>query len=146
VRPVERVVARGEPSRWLTPGLDADSLRLRLAAGERTVLDTVLRSAPGDTLQAPALPPGVFRYQARAYGPERQLDGTGELTVEAWAPELARPRTAAPALRPAERLAGEDQPPTASSTRPLHVSPLPYVLLVLLLAAEWILRRRWGLR
>jgi hypothetical protein len=30
--------------------------------------------------------------------------------------------------------------------RPLHTVPWPYVLIVLLLAAEWVLRRRWGVR
>jgi hypothetical protein len=33
-----------------------------------------------------------------------------------------------------------------SGGRPLHAAPWPYVLLVLLLCTEWVLRRRWGLR
>ena len=145
VRPVGRVVARSEPSRWLTPGLRPDSLRLRVtAAGGASALDTVLRNPAGDTLQAPVLPPGAYRYQARAFAGERRLDGTGDLTVETWSPELARTPVRLAALAPADLVTSGAKP--RGARRPLHTSPVPYVLVVLLLSAEWVLRRRWGLR
>jgi hypothetical protein len=66
------------------------------------------------------------------------------LTVETWSPELARPPAPRAAIAPADRIGRGTVGPGAR--RPLHTSPVPYVLLVLLLSAEWVLRRRWGLR
>jgi len=145
LRPVERVVARGAGSRWVAPGVHLDSLRLRLvAASGETALDTVLRAPQRDTLEAPVVAPGGYRFTARGYGAQQQLDGEGELTVESWTPELARPAAELSALRPAGRVT--DGGSERGLRRPLHALALPYVLLLLLLAAEWILRRRWGLR
>ena len=145
VRPVNRVLARGQPGRWVTPGLRADSMRLRLdPAGGGTALDTVLRNPASDTLQAPVLPPGTYRYQATAFAADRRLEAQGELTVETWSPELARTPVRLADVAAADRVARGS--PAAGARRPLHTSPVPYVLLVLLLSAEWVLRRRWGLR
>jgi hypothetical protein len=104
----------------------------------------VLRNAAGDTLQAPVLPPGAYRYEARAFAGERRLDGAGDLTVETWSPELARTPVRLAALAPADLVTSGARP--RGARRPLHTSPVPYVLVVLLLSAEWVLRRRWGLR
>jgi hypothetical protein len=66
------------------------------------------------------------------------------LTIERYSPELARGRIDPERLASsAETVRGRDR---ARRGTPLHATAYPYVLLVLLLAAEWILRRRWGLR
>jgi hypothetical protein len=145
VRPVARVVPRGQASRWVSAGLRADSLALRFEpAGGGEALDTVLHRAVGDTLQAPVLPPGRYRYQAAAFTARGAVRGTGELVVESWSPELARAPVRLSALVPADRVAAVES--GRAARRPLHTSPAPYILLVLLLSAEWVLRRRWGLR
>jgi hypothetical protein len=67
----------------------------------------------------------------------------GEFTVERWSPELARPvADLAMIANPAATVRGAG----AGAGTPLHATAYPYVLLVLLLVGEWVLRRRWGLR
>ena len=142
VRPARRVLGRGELPLWLTPGLRADSVRLRLsAAGD--VRDTLLLPAVDDSVRGPALPPGEYRYAATAFAPGVRATGGGELFVERYTPEFARP------VASLRTLAGRRAPGRIGSDardRPLHTSPLPWIAIVLLLATEWILRRRWGLR
>jgi hypothetical protein len=67
----------------------------------------------------------------------------GEFTVEPPPTENVRipaaDRLTAPLteMRPSSRHRG---------ARPLHASAWPYIAIILLLCAEWVLRRRWGLR
>ncbi len=144
VRPVQRVVPRGEPVRWLTPGLTPDSLQLRVTADTQTVLATTVRAQSGDTLTTDALPPGHYRYQARAFADQAvAAQAAGAFTVESYSAEFLRPVVDLSVLRGAPASLTERVRPGG---RPLHTSPWPYVLLVLLLCAEWMLRRRWGLR
>lgn len=85
-----------------------------------------------------ALPPGHYRYRARTASGEA---ATGELTVESYSPELLQ------AVRPLDGGAEERGVGGRSREgRPLHTVPWPYILVVALLCAEWVLRRRWGLR
>jgi hypothetical protein len=148
VRPARMAAPRGAPLDWVAPGLDADSLALRLTRDDGTlVLDTVVAMAPADTARTAAPPPGHYAYQARAFAAGTVTEAAGQLTVERYSPELTRPRADLAALHalPAPvRTAAAAEARTAAT--PLHASPLPYVVLVLILAAEWILRRRWGLR
>lgn len=170
VRPETRVVRRGEPIRWMAPGLSADSVALRItrpdgAAAEGTppetrgnepagsedgavVLDTVLPMVRGDTAALAALPPGHYRYSARAFANgEPVAAAEGPFTVASYSPEFSRPRVALTGLgteRDASRDATNDAAKTAGV--PLHATPWPYILLLGLLCTEWALRRRWGLR
>jgi len=141
-QPVSRVMTRGQPSRWVTAGTPVDSIHLQVT-GDGVALDTVLHSQGGDTLEAPVLPPGTYRYRAMAFAGDRRPLGEGELAVETWSPELSRPRVNLAGITAAGRVAGRT---VGAGGRPLHTFAWPYVLLVLLLSAEWILRRRWGLR
>jgi hypothetical protein len=141
VRPVTRVTGRGEPLRWVARGGRLDSVRIRMTAPDGTATEGIAR-ADRDTAAMAAPPPGTYRYGVTGYAGGEAVTADGELTVETYSPEFARaaaslPDADAKALR--ELRAGRD-------TKPLHASPFPYALLLLLLSAEWILRRRWGLR
>jgi hypothetical protein len=144
LRPVERVVLRGEAVRFVSRAGGLDSVRLRITPANGAVAMSVTARADRDTATLGVLPPGTYRYDATGHSGEAIERAAGELTVESYSPEFARARAAladggaaAEALRAGVR---------ASETRPLHTSWVPYALLLLLLAAEWILRRRWGLR
>lgn len=147
VRPVRRVVARGEPVLWTAPGLAADSIGVRVATeAGKVVLDTVMTVLRADTATMRALPPGQYRYAARAFGGGKlAASADGPFTVERFSPDFLRP------LLPATRLEEAATPVGPGGIHrgrgaPLHTSPWPYGLIVLVLCAEWVLRRRWGLR
>jgi hypothetical protein len=144
VRPAERVIVRGEPVRWLAPGLRPDSMAIRLTAADGSlVTDTVLRAAVADTLALDGVPPGDYAYEATAFAEGSVAGrGTGEMTVEWYSPEYARP-AADLQLLTAAATPLRAVPPEG---RPLRASPWPYVLIIGILITEWVLRRRWGLR
>lgn len=139
VTPVERPVPRGEPVEWRLRGPVGDTVSIRIEAGDSAVLDTT--AAPAGTLvRTPALAPGRYSYTVRAPGlPET---ATGTLEVSGWSSELLRARIEPPGPATdvdADRAAGRPG-------RALRTHPAPYLLLLLLLSAEWIGRRRQGLR
>lgn len=176
VRPIRRAVEAASPVRWLVPaGMDSarivltpatpgdpdpeagpgdrapapDTPPVGSAALEPTAVDTVV-PVVGDTLTIAGMPAGHYRYDVTAFGPVTGdttspvgARGDGEITVESFSPELTR--SAIPLELGAEGIeaAGERR---ARGRRPLHATPWPYGLLVLLVCVEWILRRRWGLR
>ena len=145
VRPIGRTVPRGEPVRWVAPGLAADSIGFRITAEDGTLaLDTVMPMLRGDTAVTPALAPGHYAFEARAYsGGQEVAAATGPFTVESYSPEFTRQAVELAGLRAA-------RPGGVSSRRqggePLHTSPWPYVALAMIVCTEWALRRRWGLR
>ncbi|MGH7552342.1 MAG: hypothetical protein ACREMQ_04875 [Longimicrobiales bacterium] len=145
VRPVDRVVPRGSPVRWVAPGLAPDSLRVRLAgAAEGTQRDTVL-TARGDTAVMPPMPPGQYRYDVSVFTPDgATATADGEFTVESYSPEFTRPTVTMQMLEAGAVPVGPDA--RGRSGRPLHASAWPYIAIVLLIAVEWVFRRRWGLR
>ncbi|MEO5511359.1 MAG: vWA domain-containing protein [Longimicrobiales bacterium] len=144
LRPVERAVLRGEPVRFVSRAGAMDSVTVRYTHAAGGTPNVVTVRADRDTAVTGVLPPGTYRYDATGYAAAMTVRAAGELTVETYSPEFARARAsladggaAVRTLRARVR---------ASETKPLHTSWLPYALLLLLLAAEWILRRRWGLR
>lgn len=145
VRPAAMSAPRGAPVSWIAPGIAADSIRLELRteAGDVAV-DTVLRRTGSDTMYASAPPPGHYRYRALAFTRDNVVNAEGPLTIERYSPELTRPAVDPAALRSEATMVRDDA--GLRRGRPLHATAYPYLLLVMLLAAEWILRRRWGLR
>lgn len=143
VQPVRRVVSRGSPVIWSAPGVGSDSARVRIEGDDGTaVLDTVIALA-GDTAVTPALPPGHYVYRVGA------PDGSGEeavgpLTVERYSPEFASGAEPLAAMQAAAIPVGRGG--RAGPSRPLHATVWPYVVIILLVATELVLRRRWGLR
>jgi hypothetical protein len=145
VRPAPLAVPRGVPIAWVAPGLAADSIAVQLRDADGTaVLDTVVRMTARDSAFTAAPAPGNYTYRARAFTNGTVTDATGPLTVERFSPEFAMPRVDMAALQtpPTPVRTGADR----SGGTPLHATAFPYLLIVLLLATEWILRRRWGLR
>ena len=144
VRPAALALPRARPLPWITPAAAADSIHVLLTdAAGNAALDTVV-AAGADTVFTNTPAPGHYSYRARAFGGDTVTEGAGVLTVERYSPEFARRTADSGSLESgATAVRGGD---TARRGTPLHATPYPYVLIVLLLAVEWILRRRWGLR
>lgn len=140
LRPERAVVDRGEDVVWLAaPGADSVRLTLETAAGE-PVLDTVLVPQSGRARQN-APPPGEYVYRATVYGAaEQPLEATGALAVAAYSDELVRPSAELPFDD------GDGDAVLTAGRQRLHTTAWPWILLVALLCAEWIVRRRQGLR
>ena len=144
IRPVARAVPRGEPMRWVAPGVAADSLQVQLTDAAGRTLSSTVTPQRGDTALTAALPPGHYRYAARAFGGGSEIArASGPLSVESYSREfLAAPQNLSELRSGPAALAGAAR----GGGRPLHAFIWPYILLIALLCAEWILRRRWGLR
>ena len=151
VRPADRVLPRGRPVEWVVPG-GVDSLRVSMrpvgdtAGGAST--DTVV-AVEGARAYTASPSPGTYAYTVAA-ADGSAVGGSGELAVESYSPEFTRPSVS---LEPVDGAvegaegegAGRRERPLRQG-RPLHTAAWPYVLVILLLCGEWILRRRWGLR
>jgi len=143
IAPVRRVVERGTQPAWLGFGFDTDSMRVRLADEQGTIVtDTVLVNAAGDTARSRVLEPGRYTWDVSAWHGDEVAAGNGEITVERFSAEFTRP-----AVRPASMEAAPDALNVAGGAHtPLHATIWPWLVLVGLLSFEWVLRRRWGLR
>lgn len=137
VRPDRFVVPRGSTVRWHVPGAPGDSVRLELSDSTGVLADTVL--VAGASRGFGTLPPGSYRYAALAAG---DTVGSGRFDVEARTDELL-PRPSRPEAPTRERAAGLMGEGGGS---PLRTSPWVYLVILVLLSAEWIGRRRAGLR
>jgi hypothetical protein len=102
-----------------------------------TVLDTVV--AGGGTRATGELPPGRYAYSVlRASG---DTIGSGRFDVAATTEEMLP----TPEVPVAASGGGASAAPARAGT-PLRTTPWPYLLVLLLLCAEWVARRRAGLR
>lgn len=138
VRPAEPVFGLGTPVRWRGRGYEGEEISLSITdSASAPALDTVTVVPPGALFTTPSLPPGRYEYAVAASD-----TATGAFEVEPFTEEMLRR-----ALDPAELTvpAGE-RGPSARSGRPLRTWPWPYLLVIGLLCAEWIGRRRAGLR
>ncbi len=136
VRPVERVVPRGTAPRWLLPA-GAGPVRLEISRGDSLVAaDTLEGRGP---VAGGLLEPGSYAYRAtRADGGDL---GEGRFDVARTTDELL------PAPRRPEAAVGDGTGPEVTEAgTPLRTRPWPYLLVLVLLCAEWIGRRRVGLR
>ncbi|HSM59580.1 MAG TPA: hypothetical protein VK849_02230 [Longimicrobiales bacterium] len=136
-RPSAWVFPRGTPVRWRIPGGETDSTRVTVTADSAVVWEGVLR--PGSEVATDVLPPGSYRYRAES------SDATvaeGRFDVEARTLEML------PAPLDVGDVAAADGPPARArgGGAPLSTTPWPYLLALALLSAEWIGRRRVGLR
>jgi len=135
-RPTRWVFARGDAVTWSVPG-DSVEMRITILRGDSTVVDTV---ALGGTVPSlGSLPPGMYHYRAFD-GADEEL-AAGRFDVSANSSEMIPSPTQPQATGPTPvATAG------AGAERPLRTSPWPYLFLITLLCAEWVLRRRTGLR
>jgi hypothetical protein len=146
VRPALRSAPRGRMLAWVAPGLAADSVAIELIDAQGAVaLDTTVTFTTADTAFTAPLPPGDYGYRARAFSGDVVSMAEGGMTVESWSPDFMRPAVDLSAAGTGGAIVRGGEAVRRTGT-PLHTLPWPYILLVLLLATEWILRRRWGLR
>ena len=144
--PAEAVVAADRPIAWWAPVAASGSLEIRTAGATTDArLDTVPVGADGRAV-LPPLGAGSWEWSARVLSPDTLADRervwAGRIEAESHTDEFRWPRdttllTAGPSSTSGSR---------AAPGRPLRTSPWPYLLLLVLLSAEWILRRRSGLR
>ena len=138
VRPARPVLQRGVPAPWLGYGYEDEEITLTIADEANTVaLDTTITIPPGGLFTTGALPAGAYTYTATAGDTI-----SGAFHVESFTDEMLQRPT-----DPAE-LTVRTPASAASSggSRPLRTWPIPYLLILGALCAEWIGRRRAGLR
>ena len=135
-RPLRWVFEHGDPVIWSLPR-DSTAVRINVLRGDSVVADTVFRG--GTTRSLGAMPPGLYHYRASAGTGE--VLATGRFDVSANSSEMIPPPALPEAMGP--RAAAFDG---ARGGRPLRTYPWPYLLLITLLCAEWVARRRTGLR
>ncbi len=138
-QPLKRVLARGEEPIWVGAQRDTLLLDLRVSKGDSLVFQSTLQLAESGT-STPALPPGLYNYVIS--DPQGGVRGEGRFDVEVYVGELV-PGVAQTAGWSAESDAGSQ---LEGIGEPLRTHPAPYLLLLTLLAGEWISRRRLGLR
>jgi len=137
VRPELWVAPAGPPLAWRVPDLTADTVRLEVVAEDgSTVADTTF--AEGGRVTTPPLPAGTYRYRASGAGGAM---GEGRFDVDDRSEEMLPVPGA-----PEEPAAPSAAPRRAGAGTPLRATPFPYLFLLLLLSAEWVARRRAGLR
>jgi hypothetical protein len=136
-RPTSWVVARGESVLWSIPG-DSGQARVLVTEGDSVVTDTVLST--GREVSTGSLPSGSYGYVM--FGASGDTTSVGRFdvsgTTEEMLPVIARDE------RPPQRAALGV--PGATRGRPLRTFSWPYLLAIVLLCGEWIVRRRSGLR
>jgi len=154
--PVDLVVPRGAPLLWRVPaGTGPGELTLqRLSVGPGLSPDEAtedgapafqgpVTGASDEVATTPSMEPGVYRYTATFPGGEGS-PAAGLIEVEGWAPSLRLPPLeVGDGLLPGAAGAGLGGDLTG---RPLRSHPLPYLLILILLCAEWVGRRQIGLR
>ncbi len=146
IRPAENTTPRGEPIGWIASGLAPDSIALSISDAEgAVVVDTVVTHVRGDSATTAALPPGHYRYTATAFAGDEEVGATeGPLTVDGDSPESLRAAASPEAVEAVQE--ARNARTAGMPGQPLHTMPWPYLMLVLLVTSEWMLRRRWGLR
>ncbi|MBM4185265.1 MAG: hypothetical protein FJ207_13775 [Gemmatimonadetes bacterium] len=141
-RPTQWVVPRGEPVLWSAP-VDSVPRRVIVTASDSTA-GTVVVDAPlaSQGMQSTGvLPPGAYAY--RVEGASGDVLASGRFDVAHATDEMA-PLAIVP-----DPAADEGLAPDAGEERsgsPLRTRSWPYLLVIGLLCAEWIGRRRSGLR
>ena len=142
VRPSKRVWSSREPMEWRAPGLIGEAVGLTLTRGDSVVLDTTVVVDGAGLARTGPLPVAEYSYRIVRAGGEGAI-GSGRIESEGYSLELLR--------RPADiSMAAPDEDEGRQARRglgpPLRTHPGPYLLILVLLSAEWIGRRRGGLR
>ena len=142
VRPAKRVWSSRELMEWRALGSIGEELEVVLTLGDSVVLDTTVVVDGAGRARTRALP--VAEYSYRITRPEDDgVLGGGRIESERHSLELFR--------QPVDISTGASDENAARRTRrgrgaPLRTHPGSYILILVLLSAEWIGRRRGGLR
>lgn len=145
VVPESDVAPPGQPLRWRARGQGGQEVRLSVtdSAGV-ALLDSTWTVSGAGVFATPALPPGAYRYAAApaTRGEAASPAVTGIFEVESFSREaLRRP---VPPDRLAQGSVARDG--ARQGARPLRTLPWPYLVVLAALCAEWVGRRRAGLR
>ena len=142
IRPATRVWSVWEEPTWRAPGMTGDSIVVTISAGDSVVMDTTVVIDGAGEARTRRLPAAEYAFRATRVG-EGDPIGRGRVESERHSLELLRqpaelsgPSTGGERARMGNRRSG----------RPIRTHPFPYLLIIVLLSAEWIGRRRWGLR
>ncbi len=141
-RPAKRVWSSREPMEWQAPGSIGEDVGLTLAMGDSVVLDTTVVVDGAGMARTRPLPVAEYSYRITRPGEENAI-GSGRIESEGHSLELLH--------RPVDISMGESDEDEGRQTRgalgpPIRTHPGPYLLILVLLSAEWIGRRRGGLR
>ena len=142
VRPAKRVWSSRELMEWRALGSMGEELEVVLTLGDSVVLDTTVVVDGAGRARTRALP--VAEYSYRITRPEDDgVLGGGRIESERHSLELFR--------QPIDISTGASEGNAGRRTRrgrgtPLRTHPASYILILALLSAEWIGRRRGGLR
>ena len=141
VRPTRRVIPRGERLSWLVPAQrEGSRVLVRVDSGEASeaAVETALTAA--GTVFSEPLDPGSYRYtvldadgDSVAAGRLEVAAGTDDMLPEPLDPESLTS-------------AGAEMAVGRGDGRPLRTFSWPYLLVIGFLCAEWVGRRRAGLR
>ncbi len=154
IRPADPILPVTDPVPWVARGYEDEEIALYLAdARGAPVLDSSLVVPPGGSFATPSLPPGSYRYVAVASSapPSALPDSAapplsdtlaGSFEIESFTPEMLILPTDPVTL--SLRTATDRAPVTGR--RPLRTWPFAWLLILTAIAAEWIGRRRAGLR
>ena len=143
VRPDKRVWGPTGEWTWRAPGMIGDTIALVLSLGDSVVMDTTLIVDATGEARTRSLPVAEYTYQAKLATSGVDI-GDGRVESERHSLELLRQPAA---LASGTAVRGDGAPVRAKRPgRPLRTHPLPYLLIMALLCAEWIGRRQWGLR
>lgn len=144
--PTRTVVVPGARVPWRAGPAAGGRIAVGLAPDSATVAPPLIDTVAVDSLGRMALPapqaPGRYRWSAEVVeGPGEGRIRSGLLVVEAPALDL-QPARAVSLLD----AVGGTALAASGAGQPLRTHPVPYLLLLVFLAAEWLGRRRSGLR
>ena len=142
VRPAKRVWSSHESMQWRAPGSIGEDVGITLTLGDSVVLDTTVVVDGAGQARTWPLPVAEYSYRITRPGGDGDI-GSGRIESEGHSLELLR--------RPVDistNASDEDdgRPTRGGLGSPLRTHPGPYLLILVLLSAEWIGRRRGGLR
>ena len=142
VRPAKRVWSSHESMQWRAPGSIGEDVGITLTLGDSVVLDTTVAVDGAGQAWTRPLPVAEYSYRITLPGEDGVIGG-GRIESEGHSLELLRRPVDIPT-----RASDEDngRPTRRGLGPPLRSHPAPYLLILVLLSAEWISRRRGGLR
>ncbi len=150
IRPTRPVLPMSAPATWIAHGYEGEEISLRVTGAEgAAVLDSTFSVPPGGAFATPPLDHGGYRYAVVVAAPANASSApaasdtlAGSFEIESFTPEmLIRPTDPADlSVRAAtDRV-------LATARRPLRTWPIAWLLVLAAVLAEWIGRRRAGLR